>query len=153
MLFKRGKAHSQDLRERVFAAADGGAPVGRIALMLFVSSSYVSKVLSRRRRTGMRTALPQVCHVAPKLAELGEAIRAEVATHPDATLAELRDWAQSAHGVTVSNTAMWKMLTKLGLRLKKSRSGPLNRIARTSPGRARSGAGTSRNSTPSGLFS
>jgi hypothetical protein len=31
---RRGKSYSQDLRERVFAAADDGEPVGRIATML-----------------------------------------------------------------------------------------------------------------------
>ena len=34
MLWQRGKAYSQDLRERVFAAADEGQPVGRIAVLL-----------------------------------------------------------------------------------------------------------------------
>jgi transposase len=52
MLWHRGKAYSQDLRQRVFAAADDGEPVGRIAELLRVSVSYVSKVLSRRRRNG-----------------------------------------------------------------------------------------------------
>ena len=45
MLWQRGKAYSQDLRDRVFAAAAAGMPVGRIAAMLFVSGPYVSKVL------------------------------------------------------------------------------------------------------------
>ena len=54
MLWHRGKSYSQDLRERVFAAADAGEPVGRIATMLRVSVSYVSKVLSRRRLTGQK---------------------------------------------------------------------------------------------------
>jgi hypothetical protein len=48
MLWQRGKAYSQDLRDRVFAAADAGTPVGRIAEMLLVSGPYVSKVLIRR---------------------------------------------------------------------------------------------------------
>jgi transposase len=48
MLWRRGKPYSQDLRERVFAVADDGETVGRIAAMLRVSVSYVSKVLSRR---------------------------------------------------------------------------------------------------------
>jgi hypothetical protein len=47
MLFQRGKAYSQDLRERVFAAAEDGGRVGQIARGLRVSVSYVSKVLSR----------------------------------------------------------------------------------------------------------
>lgn len=131
MLFQRGKAYSQDLRERVFAAADEGVPVGRIATMLLVSVSYVSKVLSRRRATGVTTALPQVCHVAPKLGDLMEAIRARVATQPDATLRELIEWVRSTHGVSVGGTGMWKALRKLGLHLKKvapgRRAGPRRR--------------------------
>jgi len=58
MLWRRGKAYAQDLRERVFASADEGMPVGQIAVQLRVSISYVSKVLSRRRKTGQTTALP-----------------------------------------------------------------------------------------------
>jgi hypothetical protein len=57
MLWQRGKAYSQDLRGRVLAAADDGEPVGRIASLLRMSVSYVSKVLSRRQRTGQTTAL------------------------------------------------------------------------------------------------
>jgi hypothetical protein len=37
MLWQRGKAYSQDLRERVFAAADDGQRVGQIARLLRVS--------------------------------------------------------------------------------------------------------------------
>jgi hypothetical protein len=46
MLWRRGRAYAQDLRERVFAAADVGQHVGGIAEALFVSISYVSKVLT-----------------------------------------------------------------------------------------------------------
>ena len=42
MLWRRGKPYSQDLRERVFAVADDGETVGRIAAMLRVSVSYGS---------------------------------------------------------------------------------------------------------------
>ena len=86
MLWRRGKAYSQDLRERVLAAADEGQRVGRIATMLRVSVSYVSKVLSRRRLTGQTEAQPQRCHVAPKLSGLHPAILAQVTSRPDATI-------------------------------------------------------------------
>jgi hypothetical protein len=39
MLWEQGKAYSQDLRERVFAAADDGEPVGRIAVLQRTSIS------------------------------------------------------------------------------------------------------------------
>jgi transposase len=119
MLFQRGKPYSQDLRELVFAPADSRDTVGRIAAALRVSVSYVSKALSRRRLTGVSTALPQVCHVPPKLGVLEEAIRAEVGLRPDVTNIELRGWVLAKHGVSVSVGAMWKTLKKLGLRLKK----------------------------------
>ena len=143
MLWQQGKPYSQDLRERVFAAADDGDRVGQIADLLRVSASYVSKVLGRRRKTGVTTALAQCCHVRPKLADLHAEIRAEVVAHPDATIAELRAWLLTTHKVSVSNGLMWTTLRALDLRLKKSRSGPLNRIVRTSPRRGRNGARSS----------
>jgi len=62
MLYQRGKAYSQDLRERVFAASDDGERVGEIADLLRVSVAYVSKALTRRRTTGETTARQQHGH-------------------------------------------------------------------------------------------
>ncbi len=90
MLWHRGKSYSQDLRERVLAAADEGEPVGRIAAMSRVSVSYVSKVLSRRRLTGQTQARPQRCHVVPKLSGLLPAIEAQVSTRPRVIRYKLR---------------------------------------------------------------
>jgi transposase len=119
MLWTRGKAHAQDLRERVFAASDAGLPVGRIAETLFVSISYVSKVLSRHRRTGERTARPQRCHVPRKLSGYLLAIQARVEVRPDETIAELRTWLLETHQVSASATLMWETLEFLDLTLKK----------------------------------
>jgi transposase len=119
MLWRRGKSYSQDLRERVFAAADDGEPVGRIATMLRVSVSYVSKVLSRRRLTGQKTARPQRCHVAPKLSGLHPAILEQVSSRPDATIAELRAWLLETHKVSASTGLMNKTLAGLDLSFKK----------------------------------
>ena len=66
MQWRRGRAYSQDLRERVLALYDVGDAVGEIADALCVSVSYVSKALSRRRDTGETSARPQRCHVPPK---------------------------------------------------------------------------------------
>jgi transposase len=121
MLFRRGKAYSQDLRERVFALADAGDAVGEIAQALCVSVSYVSKALSRRRDTGERSARPQRCHVPPKLAGLYDTIRAEVASRPDATLGELRRWLHEKHQVSASDGLMHATLAHLGLTHKKRR--------------------------------
>jgi len=144
MLWHRGKPYSQDLRERVFAAADDGEPVGLIAAALRVSVSYVSKVLSRRRLTGQTTARPQRCHVAPKLSGLYPAILEQVGSRPDATIAELRAWLLETHKVSASTGLMNKTLAALDLTFKKSLSTlPSNRV-RTLPRRAPNGGSGSR---------
>ena len=126
MQWRRGRAYSQDLRERVFALFDTGDAVGEIADALFVSISYVSKALSRRRDTGETSARPQRCHVAPKLLGLNDAIRARVTSRPDATLAELRCWLGEVHGVSASDGLMHGTLATLGLTHKKRRCMPPN---------------------------
>jgi|SRR6185312_2805537 len=148
MSWRRGKAYSQDLRDRVLARADEGDRVGQIAKALRVGISYVSKVLSRRRETGETAARRQCNHVPPKLGDLHEAIRDQVAAQPDATIAELRAWLLAEHKASASDALMCKTLRLLGLTLKKSRSVQPSRIARTSPKRAPNGARSSRASIP-----
>ena len=143
MLWQRGKAYSQDLRARVLAAADDGEPVGRIATLLRVSVSYVSKVLSRRQRTGQTTALPQRGHLPRRLAALHGAIEAQVTARPDATIAELRTWLSETHKVSASTGLMWKTLATLDLTFKKSRSMLPSRTVRMLPKRAPNGVASS----------
>ena len=47
-----GVAYSQDLRDRVMAAVDGGLSVYSAAPLFRVSVSYIYKALGRRRATG-----------------------------------------------------------------------------------------------------
>jgi hypothetical protein len=51
-----GNAYSQNLRERVFCRRRRRGRLGQISRGLWVSVSYVSKVLSRRDKTGETTA-------------------------------------------------------------------------------------------------
>ena len=148
MVWRRGKADSHDLRERVFALADEGYGVCEAAEQLLVSVSYVSKVLSRRRLTGEVAARPQRCHVLPKLIDLQAAIAAQVAAKPDATLDELRQWLSATHATTASKGLMFKTVAKLRLTYKKSPSTPPNRSARMSPKRVTNGVRTNPSWTP-----
>jgi transposase len=143
MHWRRGKPYSQDLRDRVFAAADDGEPVGQIASLLRVSISYVSKALSRRKLAGETTARPQRCHITPKLNGLHPAILAQVASRPDATIAELRAWLLETHKVAASTGLMNKTLAALDLTYKKSPFTRLSKRARTWPKPASSGASSS----------
>jgi transposase len=143
MLWQRGKTYSQDLRERVFAAADDGEPVGRIATTLRVSVSYVSKVLSRRRLTGQTQARLQRCHMVPKLSRLHPAILAQVTSRPDVTIAELRAWLLETHKISASTGLMNKTLTALDLTFKKSLSTQPSKRERTLPKHVSNGASSS----------
>lgn len=118
VVWQRGRAYPQDLRDRVFAASDAGMPVGRIADMLLVSISYVSKVLCRRRK-GQTTAKPQRCHVPRRLDRHLIAIREQVEARPNATIEELRAWLLETHNVSASTTLVWETLAQLNLAQKK----------------------------------
>ncbi len=144
MSWRRGKSYSQDLRERVLAAVDGGTPVYQAAPLFRVSVSYIYKALGRRRATGETTARPQRCHLAWKLEPYHQAIRDRVSSQPDATLDELRAWMVTNHGISVSQGGMWNTLHRLGLTLKKRHTTRPNRIAPTLPKPARLGGESSR---------
>ena len=52
MLYQRGRAYSQDLRERVFAAWDDGEQVGEVSESAAGKALRImSKALTRRRAT------------------------------------------------------------------------------------------------------
>ncbi len=129
MGWRRGQALGQDLRERVLA--DAGRPARAVAARFGVSVSYVVKARRRLRDAGEASARPQRNRVAPRLAPHSEAVRAELARRPSATVAELRAWLEAAHGAVVGHAAMWRTLDRLGLTREKSRSGRRSRTAPT----------------------
>src|SRR3954447_13506330 len=133
MAWRRGRAYSQDLRDRVLAAAEDGLSAREIAEQFTVSPSYVVKVGQRLHRTGERSARAQRSHTPRKLSEEHHvAILARVEAQSDATLAELRAWLLREHGVSISRVGMWTTLARLGLRLKKCFGRP-SRIGRMWP--------------------
>ena len=137
MSWRRGQTYSQDLRDRVLKA-EGSAR--QVAARFGVSVSYVVKARQRRARFGSVTPRPQKPPVARLLVPLHAAVAAEMARRPEATIAEMRDWLHREHGVLASMGTVWKTLSQLGLTLKKSRSAPPSRPARTSPKRDAPGA-------------
>lgn len=119
MGWKRGRAYSQDLRERVLEARDSGLTCREVAARFDVSVSSVVKVAARRDETGERT--PGGRGKPPrKLARYMTALKAHAADHPGATLADRRRWLQESYGVTASLKTIWMALKALGLTLKKS---------------------------------
>lgn len=150
MLYQRGKAYSQDLRERVFVVSDQGGRVGEVAGLLRVSVAYVSKALTRRRTTGETTARQRRGQQTPKLVQLYDAIRAHVEERRSITIEEVRAWLLATHQVSASVGLVWQTLKLLGLSFKKSHSGRPSRTGRTSLRPAQNRGRTSRRSIPAG---
>ena len=115
--WRRGRAYSQDLRDRVLSADGIGS--GKVAARYGVSISYVVKARQRRDRLGAVTPGAQRSHTPAKLAGHEAAIRAQVRRRPDMTLDELRAWILAELGIAVSVTTGWKTLRRLELTLKK----------------------------------
>jgi transposase len=123
MTWRSGRAYSQDLRERVLAAVDGGLRVREAAPLFRVSISYIYKALERRAATGATAPLAR--GGAQRKAVLSgheAALLAHLRAKPDATLGELRLWLLETRGVGISVGALWNGLDRLGWTLKKSRS-------------------------------
>ena len=139
MAWKSGQSYSADLRSRVLAAVDGGIPARAVAARFQVSVSYIYKALGRRSTTGETEARPQRNHQELKLGVHHDAIAAEVARRSDVTLNELRAWLQATHGIGASLGLMHRTLARLGLTLKKSRSGQKSRTGPSLPSSARTG--------------
>jgi transposase len=126
------KPYSMDLRQRVLAAVDAGQQTrGQIAQRFSVSTSWIRRLVQRRRETGAIAPRPHRSGPRPKLDEPRLArLRELVGRQPDATLAELRDRLAEP----VSLMTVCRALRRLRLPLKKSPSGPPSRPGRTSRG-------------------
>jgi transposase len=118
-----------DLRKRVVAACQRRSKTREVLAEEFgVSTSWIRRLLQRRRETGSIAPLPQNPGRKPKFDEkqlrrLGRIVE----RRPDATLRELKE----RMGVTVSDGTMIRALHKLKLSLKKSQFMRQSRSART----------------------
>lgn len=144
-----GQAYSEHLRERVLGAVDGGMSVRATAKLFRVSISYIYKALIRRRQTGQATASSVRGHRPRKLtADQEAALAADVLANSDMTLAAMQSWLEAKHGVRLSSGAMWMVVDRLGLTLKKRHSGRASKTGRTWQPGGRSGAKHSPSSIP-----
>jgi transposase len=137
MAWRQGQAYGQDLRDRVLACPD--MTLAQVATRFGVSPSYVSKVRARLRALGDPGPGTQHGHVPLRLAGLTKALEAQIRRYPDSTLNELRLWLSQTHKVSTSYSVMWKVVTRLGLTLKKSTCRPRSSGVTMSPMRAGNG--------------
>lgn len=113
------EASSMDLRKRVVAAVDNGQSRVAVAKRFQVSNALIGKLLRQRKRTGSIEPLPHGGGTPPALDGADrEALSIEVRRRPDATLAELCQWA-GQRGVSIGPSGLCRTLQKLKLPVKK----------------------------------
>jgi transposase len=127
-------AYSTDLREKITRAYDDGLGSQRAIAELFgVSRSFVEKLLHRRRTTGEIAALPHsggrklLCQQKEQ-----QLVRRLIEQQPDATLDELCEAVERKRKLQLSRPTMSRLLQRLDLGRKKSRSTPQNERAKES---------------------
>ena len=124
------RAYSDDLREKVLAAyAAGKGTLKELAERFGVSYGWVAKIHAVERRTGSRSRPPQKSRGRPRGID-DALVRGVVKRRPDIVLHELRQELLKA-GTAVSIAHLARVLGRLGLRLKKSRSTPPSATAKT----------------------
>lgn len=115
------RACSRDLRERVLRAQAVGLTAPEIERVLGVSRRTVARWRRRVARGGSLAPGQSPGRPRKIAADQADALRAQVAANPDATLAEHCARWEADHGVRVSTATMSRLLTALRWPLKKSR--------------------------------
>lgn len=124
------KAYEDDLRRKFLAAYDdGNGTLEELAELFGVSVGWAKKVSSQRKHSGQAE---RVVHRPGRKPHVGakeqKQVIAWVEAEPDLTLAEVQAKLHNEASVELSLGRIWFLLRKLGLRLKKSRSMPVNAI-------------------------
>ena len=117
------RPYSDDLRRKLLEAFDqGNGSLSELAEDFGVSLGWAWKISAARKRTG-RMERPGYRPGAKS--RIDEAALAGILRcHPDATLVELQAELESKTGLRVSTQHLWRVVKRLGFRLKKSRSTP-----------------------------
>lgn len=135
-----GKTLGDDLRRKLLFAYDQGeGTLAELAGRFLVSAGWAKKISAARNRTGQAERVAHKPGRKPHAgAETQKQVRAWFVQQPDLTLAEVQHKLLDHAGVSLSLPQVWKLLGKLGLRLKKSRSTPPSEIPKPIASSARS---------------
>jgi len=135
------KAYSNDLRRKLLEAHDREeGSLQELALRFAVSVPWAWKISSQRRRTGQMERLEQR-HGSPSraTAEVEGRLRSLLREQPDRTLLELQQGLEEAEEVHFSIQHLARLLRRLRLPLKKSRSVRRSKTRRKTGSAARHG--------------
>jgi transposase len=130
------KPYSLDLRQRVVAAVEeGDGTIADVAAKFRVGKTFVKKMLRLWREKGALAPQPHGGGAAAALTPPQlRALRQQVATEPDATLAELRHFLSETEAVEVSEATVCRALQRLNLPRKKRGSRAASAARTSGPG-------------------
>ncbi|MGH3850856.1 MAG: hypothetical protein ACRDRT_14340 [Pseudonocardiaceae bacterium] len=104
---------------------EGESSLEEMAAVFQVSVGWAKKISVQRNRTGQAERVPHRPGRKPHAGvEAQRQVTAWIGAQPDLTLAEIQGKLKSESRVALSLPQIWKLLRKLSLRLKKSRSTP-----------------------------
>ena len=121
------KAYSDDLRCKLLTAYDREqGSLRELAELFSVSYDWAKKISRQRLRSQQMERVAQSRHgvVSRVTAEVEAALLRQLREQPDCTLADLQKGLQQSPGIGISTQHLWRVLKRLGVRLKKSHSTP-----------------------------
>jgi transposase len=147
-----GRPYGDDLRRKLLSAYDEDeGTLQELAERFLVSVGWAKKISAQRNRTGQTERVPHRAgrrpHAGP---QAQQQVRAWLEAKPDLTLAEIQGKLHSQVTVTLSIPQIWRLLRRMGLRLKKSRSTPASATARSTANGVRNSRRRSARSRRSG---
>ncbi len=117
------KPLSNDIRERLVWAVEGGLSRRAAASRFGVAASTAIKWIDHWRRTGDIRPRPQGGDKRSHRIEVhAEEILALIDEVADITLAEIAEHLDEVHGLTVSQSTVWRLLDRHGMTFKKNRA-------------------------------
>lgn len=136
------RPYSDDLRQKLLEAYDQGqGSLAELAEQFCVSLGWAWKISSARKRTG-RTERASY-RPGPKRGIDEQALAGLLGARADATLVELQADLEKQSGIRVSTQHLWRVVKRMGFRLKKSHSTPKNGTQK------KTASGVKRSSKPS----
>ena len=143
-----GKPLGDDLRRKLLYAYDQGeGSLEELAGRFLVSVGWAKKISAARNRSGQAERVPHKPGRKPAAGtEVQQQVKGWFVQQPDLTLAEVQRKLLSEASISLSLPQIWKLLRKLGLRLKKSRFTPASEIPKPIVNNARSLSRTSQRS-------
>ena len=116
------RALSDDLRNRVIEALEGGMSRRAPATRFGIGASTAVKWVQRWRDTGSRAPRRSGGDVrSHRIDTFVEEIMALVERTPDITLAEIADHLAHSHGLRVAQSTIWRFFERHGVTYKKRR--------------------------------